>query len=459
MNQTAGIPAIDLLGRSISKTYSDLLLGLGTPLVVLDQLKTMLWSGASGEVPAPGTDTSNQRLYLITSDHLPMRQLVNSGTATLSPEYHSGAFHRAHDLLWSTDTEVQATDWIVLVPSHSQQEADGRLSTDAMSLAKDEHRHNRVVTSSAPDLLPAYGGMALILGTPANHGKNPPVARIGHLWQRKHGTLEDLVQQGGLAGGALLDRRLVTRDDLALIMLRLARIYQRLHDLDMVYTDPKPANIAFDLASSTVTVPSHPLLRFGRGVSRLVRDSFDGLRRHFPGAPVRSAIGRLSFIDAESMQSPGYATNAQVPAVTAMTPSWTSPQVLCCLGTNDELKRNQASEASDVFHMAAIGYALVTGHAPQSQLMDQRFRTAYLGDTTQAKGPGEPTSRFAQIAVDVRVQKDFSADHKRLAHLVADDTISPEFGALLSTGLTGGVTTLGDWTKRIMHSCFGRRSA
>jgi len=459
MNQSAAIPAIDLLGRHISESYSNLVLGLGAPLVVLDQIKTLLWSGISGEVPAAGGDTSNQRLYLISSDHLPMRRLVTSGTATLSPTYRSGAFHRAHDLLWTTRKEVRPTEWIVLVPNYSRQETDGRLTSEAMTLAKDEHHHNRAVTSAGSDLLPAYGGMALIVGTPGDQGTTPAVARIGHVWQRKHATLEDLVQNGGLAGRALLGSRPLSSDDLSVMMLRLARLYQRLHDLDMVYTDPKPANIAFDLATQSSPVAQHPFARLGQGVSRLVHSSLAGLRRRFPGAPLRSQIGRLSFIDAESMQSPGYATDAAVPAVTAMTPSWTSPQVLCCLGTTIALKRNQASEASDVFHMAAIGYALVTGDAPQSQLMDERFRTAYLGDTTQVKGQGEPTSRFAQIAVEVRVQKDFSADHQRLAHLVAHQTISPACGALLSAGLTGGVTTFGDWTRRIMHSCFGRPDA
>jgi len=372
-----------------------------------------------------------------------------------------GHFHRAFaiDQLAASGERVPGR-WMALIASDEAHQPAAR-APGRLAQALKEHGHARQVSAAAPQLMPGYAGMAAILAVDPSKGLSPAL-RYATVWERQDATFQEIVDQGGVAGGARVRQRAFAARDVARSMLLIGRAYQGVHAHDMVYTDPKPANLAFSIAAAPAAQPppgpapasphpapaasAAPPSRRGRPPGVRAADAP-------AGAMGGSMVGEVVFIDAESLQPPGYARDPAQRAVAILTPPMAAEEILrgVALGGGQALKRAQANAANDVFHTAVIAYGLVTGEVPQLALGKQRYQRRC--DELRRHG-GFDAKEAEQVMVDefrlTRLLDGYDHEQRLLQRQVSAGTIPASLAQVLTEGLEGRITSLEDWERRTL---------
>lgn len=341
-----------------------------------------------------------------------------------------GSFHRAVRLLHPVGEGWAPSRWVAVGETRDPGWTEDTLAPEVIRREKDASDHLQRLTGLAPTLLPRYGGLCAIL---PQRGRR----RFAHLWQAKDATFGDLVSRGGLVKGARVAGHALTAFDVAGAMLRLGELYAGLGALGMAYTDPKPENIAFDIA-------------WRGGGPRAAQVSGRGLLEAAFGPPLdgcasaRTAIRDIVFIDAESMHGPGYGSDRTIAADATLTPIWSSAAILRALQASGQaLKSAQTSEASDVFHAAALCYGLLAGDAPQQHLAEARFQRQVLR-CGPISGSQAAKARLDAL-IQVRLAGDYRHETDLLRRLVALGLIPGAMAETIIGGLHGHLQRLDEW--------------
>ena len=371
----------------------------------------------------------------------PGAQLAWSDPAVLGPFIGKGHFHRAFAIDHARSGGArQHGPWMGLIANDAPSHQDPTLRRYYHAL--NEHRHAARLTAVTPELLPGYAGLAAVL--PMDHQRRDHALRFATLWQRKDATFEEIVSSGGLAGRATIQDREFTALDVSRSMLLIGRAYQQLHDHDMVYTDPKPANLAFSLTPSKEQRGSRTAAHAGHAA---------GAAAGGAASTTESMVADVVFIDAESMQPPGYARDPARAAVSIMTPSMLSEEVLrgVLLGGGMALKRAQATMKNDIFHSAVISYGLVTGEVPQLALGRQRYQQRC--EELKRRGGFSP-KEAEQVLIDefrlTRVLDGYEHEQQLLTRQVRAHRIPQALAQVVSDGLQGRIATFGEWERRTL---------
>jgi hypothetical protein len=359
--------------------------------------------------PSRAGDRPN-RVFIIDGEDSAARRTINRAVSMLGERIGSGGFHVARAVDVFAAEKSGAPRWVALMPNGRPGVHGG---VAAWPLAQREHEHNLAVTAAAPELLPRYAGLAVVDGRATGpDANNARALRYAQVWERKDATFRDIVQQGGLSGEAELKGQRITGADVVASLSLLAAAYRKLHDKAMAYTDPKDGNVAFDIASQAQ-----------------------------PGMPV---VKNLVFIDAESMQRPGYVKNDDISVNRAFTPAWIAKGVL--VGAHEgqaKWKKAQGAQANDVFHMAAIGFGLVTGKAPQQDLARRRFeQQAWRAGLDLGDGQSREVMK-------ARMMAGHEEDLAMLDRSVQRGLITAPLAKVLGDGLEGRIRTISAFARRI----------
>jgi len=446
------------------------------PATLVTQLVQRLHQASPLPGPA-GVHAVGTRVMMLDapSRRAPGAQILWQDPGLLGGFLGKGHFHRAFAIdQLDAGGARRAGPWMALIASDEAHLPAARGPGRLAQVLK-EHEHARVLAAAAPQLVPGYAGMAAILAVDPSKGLSPAL-RYATVWERQDATFQDIVGQGGVAGGARIQERRFAAVDVARSMLLIGRAYQGVHAHDMVYTDPKPANLAFRIAAppaggmvsaadsaaasrpgsaSSATaalaagLPAASATRRGRaGSARSVTDATPDAAGHSP-----SMVGQVVFIDAESLQPPGYARDPEARAVAILTPPMAAEEILrgVALGGGQALKRAQANAANDVFHTAVISYGLVTGEVPQLALGKQRYQRRC--EELRRHG-GFDAKEAEQVMVDeFRLSRLLDGyDHERglLQRQVTAGTIPASLAQVVADGLEGRITTLADWDRRTL---------
>ncbi len=282
-----------------------------------------------------------------------------------------------------------------------------------------------------------------------------PEARLRYatVWERQDATLRDITDAGGLAGSAPWGSRAFRLGDLARCMQQLGVLYGRLHEQGLVYTDPKPGNIALVRAPAQFSATATTT-----GASAATTTATLTAASDDPWGVRASSIQRLVFIDAEAMQRPGYQVDASQRASTNLTPMYTCEHILAQIFIGeDAIKRAQADPRSDVQHMALLSYALVAGTPPQHGIARAR-----MGERCEARQGLSPREN-ARIAIaemrQVRREIGFAREHTHLAVLARQRRLPRQLGGIISDALEGRIATPKEWLLRTNEAIGGEPRA
>ena len=438
--------------------------GESGPARLVTQLVQRLHQASPLPGPA-GAHAVGTRVLMLDapSRRTPGAQILWQDPALLGGFIGKGHFHRAFaiDQLAASGARVPGP-WLALIASDEAHQPAAR-GPGRLAQALTEHEHARVLAAAAPQLLPGFAGMAAILAVDPRKGLSPAL-RYATVWQRQDATFQEIVGQGGVAGGARIQERTFNAVDVARSMLLIGRAYQGVHAHDMVYTDPKPANLAFSIVAATdaaagsgaaaraasapasaAAVAAAPPTSARRGGARLATRA--------AASSSASMVGQVVFIDAESLQPPGYARDPDQRAVAILTPPMAAEEILrgVALGGGQALKRAQANAANDVFHTAVISYGLVTGDVPQLALGKQRYQRRC--EELRRQG-GLDAKEAEQVMVDefrlTRLLDGYDHERGLLQRQVTAGAIPESLAQVVADGLEGRITSLGDWERRTL---------
>ncbi len=349
--------------------------------------------------------------------------------AMLSERLGRGSRHVAHGIHEHDRHGRLPSGWLGLIARDDAGWSLGSRHEGRLQRALGEHAHALILADAAPDLLPAYGGLSAVVASPRAAPDESNRIHFATVWERKDVTLAALVDDGGLAGGARLGGAPMSGRDVGRIMSLLGDAYGRLHQRRMAYTDPRLANIALGLDKRP---------RGGQAEA---------------AGPRRERIRDLVFIDAESMQRPGYSDDPTIGLDRALSTKVASEDILAkaFLGM-EAIKRAQSDPRNDVYHIAAMSFALVSGHVPQDEAVTSRMHARLRRDHGLSAGD------HRRILFDetrlARREAGFDREIAALDEQTRVGRLPPGLGRLIGDGLLARVQTLAQWRGRLGESGF-----